>query len=229
MRGILASGLLLQPLGIWHRSIHVSFAFAEQGILLPSYTRYVNTVTLPMVIVSFAPLLPGFRRAPDKPFSFAWNHPLRPSASLFLLGILLLYFIERPHIELVLRPSPPMGLRQQLESQFKVVQAITGKSPIWICLPNGDRERFAEHVLKFLATPAVARVQRAASSCRDSLHSAPWPPADSSIYGFLRRCSSIAMYRPSRPIDSPAGALFRVLVDTQGRIKLEPVILEIGK
>ena len=231
MWGTVASGLLLTVAGYLASLYYMYlFAFGEQGRLLPSYTRYVNTVTIPMVIVSFAPLLPGFQRAPDKPFALAWKRPLQPSACLFLLGLVTLYFSERPHIELVLRPSPAMELRQQLESQFNVVRTITGESPAWICLPMEDRERFAEHVLKFLATPATVRVQRAARSCRDT------PPVGPMVAGGFEYLwitaelqPAFATYRPTQPVDSPAGALFRVLVDSQGRAKLEPIVLQLGK
>ena len=59
---MIAGGVLVTAL-VYIAGLHWSyrFTFGARGLDLPSYVRYVHVIALPMLLLSFCPLLPAFR------------------------------------------------------------------------------------------------------------------------------------------------------------------------
>jgi len=161
---ILAGGVLVTT-SAYVASLYATylFAFAERGILLPSYTRYVNTALIALLLVSFAPLLPGFRPAAIRSPGLRWWRGLGSPGALFLVGIVGLYLYERPEIRRVMLPNPPMEIRRQWEPLTQQVSAIVGQDRVWIYLVDSGPSEFMTAVLKFLLSPAKVHVERSAA------------------------------------------------------------------
>ena len=65
---IIAGGVLVTAL-VYIAGLHSSyrFTFGARGLDLPSYVRYVHVIALPMLLLSFCPLLPAFRGISVRP------------------------------------------------------------------------------------------------------------------------------------------------------------------
>lgn len=161
---VVAGGLLVTMLA-YVASLYVSylFAFAERGILLPSYTRYVNTLLVTMLLVSFAPLLPGFRNCPTHAAaantSTSRYRGSPRAAVLFIAGLAGMYAYENPPLQRVMLPNPPMELRRIWEPLTVQVGGIVGKSRIWVYLPDDKTNGFMAAVVKYLLSPARVHVE----------------------------------------------------------------------
>ncbi|HEX7235719.1 MAG TPA: hypothetical protein VF405_02085, partial [Gammaproteobacteria bacterium] len=125
-----------------------------------SYMRYVHTVALPMLIVSFAPLLPAFRSVDA---AHAWVIAGRriPLASvLAVLGCAALYTFETPYLRPVYERNRVVQMREQLEPLTAPISAVAGRSRVWVYLPNDYPNQFVGRLIQYLLAPTPAHVER---------------------------------------------------------------------
>jgi len=223
--GLLSGGMLATALG-YLASLYLMYliAFGDRGVLLPSYTRYVNTIALSMLLVSFAPLTPGFRRRSRESLTPVGNARLGAMGAAYALALLALYLAQRPPLYPVLRPNPEDETRQHWEILVRQVQILIGDSATWVYLPDDDRARFTERVIKYLLAPVPVRIERSESFWRQDVSAilAAWkgsryiwvpPPIDPD--------ASIVLM-PGASLSGSAGVLLRVNEDGLGRMAIEP-------
>jgi hypothetical protein len=161
--GLVACGIALTAAAyVFALYLRYRYTAGEYGLALSSYMRYVHTVALPMVIASFAPLLPGFRSSDAEP---AWSIGGRraPLASLLaVLGLVVLYVFETPYLRPVYERNPAVELRQQLEPAAAAISASAGRSRVWVYLPNDRPNQFVGRLIQYLLAPTPAHVEREA-------------------------------------------------------------------
>ena len=152
---ILATGCLLTA--ITYTALTYGHYLVALNAGLPSYTRYVNTMVLAMLLVSLAPLLPGFQidEARTEP---AENACKSCRATLLVASLAALYWHESPEVSRVLLPNPPIEARRQWEPLAAELRRAIGDHSIWIYLPDEDPRAFSAAVLTYLLGPAPATV-----------------------------------------------------------------------
>jgi hypothetical protein len=131
----------------------------EYGLLLSSYIRYVHTVALPMLIVSFAPLLPAFRSEQEQPWRIA-GRSLQVRPFLALVACIGLYVFETPYLRPVFEKNAGIPLRQELEPITASIRSAVGRSSVWLYLPNDLPNGFVGHLLQYLMAPTPTYVER---------------------------------------------------------------------
>jgi len=131
----------------------------EYGLLLSSYIRYVHTVALPMLIVSFAPLLPAFCSEQEQPWRIA-GRPLYMRPFLALLACIGLYVFETPYLRPVFEKNSDIALRKELEPITAAIRLAIGQSSVWLYMPNDLPNGFVGHLLQYLMAPTPTYVER---------------------------------------------------------------------
>jgi hypothetical protein len=136
------------------------FAAGESGLLLSSYTRYVHTIALPMLIVCFAPLLPAFRgREPERSWRVRGRSVPLPSV-LALAGCVALYVFETPYLRPVFERNSVLALRLEVEPMAGAVHSLVGRSSVWLYLPGDLGNGFVGHLFQYLMAPTPTYVER---------------------------------------------------------------------
>lgn len=203
-----------------------SFAFADRGILLPSYTRYLSTITVPLVLLCFAPLLPAFAEPAIARGDRAMPTAGYLRATLFAAGLALLYLAEKPMFDRILLPNPRIELRRQLEPGTLLIKEAIKESSIWVHFPGDVNNGFAGELIQFLLTPAPTSIERSAEFLqqeRSALFQV-WRKYDYLWFagpvdpGFAQMLSELAG-------GGPMTQLFRVRTDDSGHFSLESVPL----
>jgi hypothetical protein len=158
--GILAVGMLVTAAG-YVMSLYLTyrFAFGDRSLALPSYTRYIHSIALPMVVLAFAPLLPAFCRSGRESVVLLRRVSISASAALFGGALIALYTFERPYLPPLFESNPRVALRQEFEPVATVVRGAVGSAPVWIYIPQ-DRDELIGRVLQFLLSPTPASVER---------------------------------------------------------------------
>ena len=159
--GIVASGIGLTGVAyIIALYFNYRFASGEYGLLLSSYTRYAGTIALPMLIVSFAPLLPAFRSPEQERTWRIVGRSIPRQSMLAFAGCIGLYVFETPYLRPVFERNAPHALRQQLEPVTESIHAAVGRSSVWLYMPNDYSNRFLGHLLQYLMAPTPTYVER---------------------------------------------------------------------
>lgn len=136
------------------------YASGEYGLLLSSYTRYVHTVALPMLIVCFAPLLPAFRpRAEERTWRVA-GASISLHSILAVVGCIGLYVFETPYLRPVFEKNFVLDLRQELEPITRAVHSAVGRSSVWLYLPNDQENQFVGRLFLYLMAPTPTHLER---------------------------------------------------------------------
>ncbi len=200
------------------------YSAGEYGLVMSSYMRYVHTIALPMVLVSFAPLLPAFRNSAAAPVVSLSGRLLPVPSVLALAAFLALYYFETPYLRPVYEPHATVPLRQQLEPLATDIHSRAGESSVWVYLPNDYPNGFLGQLMQYLLAPTPATIERDTSfldrSSAEVLRE--WSAFD---YVWLageletdqaRRFSELAGY----PLTA---RLFAVTVDATGHVRLSPV------
>jgi hypothetical protein len=132
----------------------------ESGLLLSSYTRYVHTIALPMLIVCFAPLLPAFRgQEPDRGWRVV-GRPVPLPSVLALAGCVTLYVFETPYLRPVFERNSVLELRLQVEPMAQAMHSLAGRSSVWVYLPGDLSNGFVGHLFQYLMAPTPTHVER---------------------------------------------------------------------
>jgi hypothetical protein len=203
--------------------LHYRFASGEYGLNLSSYTRYVHTVALPMLIVSFAPLLPAFRQHEPKPTWQILGRSAPLPSLLALAGFVGLYVFETPYLRPVFEKNDVVTLRPELEPVAAAVQSAVGGSSVWLYLPNDYHNGFVGHLFQYLMSPTPTHVERA----KEFLQRAPSSVLDDwSKFDYVWLPSELEPEVASRFVEI-AGVplterLFVVSTDASGNTKLVP-------
>jgi len=203
-----------------------SFAFADRGILLPSYTRYVNTITVPLVLLCFVPLLPGFAKSAITQGDHEMPTAGHIRAMLFAAGLALLYLVEKPLFDRILLPNPRIELRRQLGPGTLLIKEAIKQSSIWVHFPGDVKNGFAGELLQFLLTPAPTSIERSTDFLRQDRSALfqVWRKYDYLWFagpvdpGFAQMLGELAG-------GGPMTQLFRVHTDDAGHFSLESVPL----
>jgi hypothetical protein len=136
------------------------FAAGEDGLLLSSYTRYVHTIALPMLIVCFAPLLPAFRgHEPERGWRVLGRSVPLPSV-LALAACVVLYVFETPYLRPVFERNSILALRLEVEPLAGGVHSVVGRSSVWLYLPGDLANGFVGHLFQYLMAPTPTHVER---------------------------------------------------------------------
>jgi hypothetical protein len=153
---IIASGCLL--IGIAYAGQLYCHYLLQLGPVLPSYTRYMNSMVLALLLVSLAPLLPAFRDSAPVTSPVTMNRQGWWRAGLFFAGLGALYWHDAPEVSRVMLPNPPIEARRQLEPVADEIRQRINQHSIWIYYPDEDPRAFNSAVLAYLLTPARAKV-----------------------------------------------------------------------
>ena len=159
--GIVTCGVALTGIAyIFVLYLTYRFAAGKDGLLLSSYTRYVHTIALPMLIVCFAPLLPAFRgREPEQRWRVLGRLVPLP-AVLGLAGCVALYAFETPYLRPVFERNSILELRLRVEPLTAGVHSVVGRSSVWLYLPGDLANGFVGHLFQYLMAPTPTYVER---------------------------------------------------------------------
>ena len=158
---LVAGGVLLTAVA-YIASLHLSyrFAFGERALALPSYLRYVHVVALPMLLLSFCPLLPAFRQD-GRAAHLAHARMGRTAArGVFAAAVVACYGFETPYLQRILGPNPKIEVRTALEPLLEDIRADVGTSRLWIYYPTDTGNGFNGRVVQFLLAPTPAVIER---------------------------------------------------------------------
>jgi hypothetical protein len=159
--GIVACGIGLTGVA-YIVALYLTYRFAtgEHGLALSSYTRYVHTIALPMLILCFAPLLPAFRSPEQERTWPIFGRSLPAHSILAFLGCIGLYVFETPYLRPVVQPNSVVGLRQQFEPITAAIHSAVGRSSVWLYMPNDYPNGFVGHLFQYLMAPTPTYVER---------------------------------------------------------------------
>ena len=159
--GSLAAGVALTG-AAFLAALYLTYRFAagEYGLVMSSYMRYVQTIVLPMLLLSFAPLVPAFRPNDSGALIEVGARKLRAGTLAAFGGIAALWLFETPYLTPLREPNPPSPLRQQLEPLTAAIQDFAGSSPVWVYLPNDYPNGFMGQLVQYLVAPTPAVVER---------------------------------------------------------------------
>jgi hypothetical protein len=157
---IVAGGVLVTGVA-YLVSLHLSyrFAFDERGLNLPSYLRYVHVVALPMLLLSFCPLLPAFHEGgPAQRWrAFGRGVPLR--ATIFAAAAIALYALETPYLQRIFEPNPRIPARAALEPILEPIRANVGRSKLWVYFPGDRTDYFYGRMVQYLLAPTPTTME----------------------------------------------------------------------
>jgi hypothetical protein len=158
--GIVAAGVAFTGV-VYIAALYLTYRFASgaYGLVISSYTRYVQTIALPMMIVCFAPLLPAFRGREPEPSRRILGRSVPLRSILALVGCIGLYVFETPYLRPVFEKNAVVTLRPQLEPITAAIHSAVGESSVWLYLP-GDEEGFVGHLFQYLMAPTPTSVER---------------------------------------------------------------------
>jgi hypothetical protein len=227
--GILAAGTLVTAVsyvGLLYLSYR--FAFGDRSLELPSYTRYIHSIALPMVVLALAPFLPAFRTPGQEPVVRLRSVSISAGAVLFTGVLITLYTFERPYLQPLLQPNPQFAVRQDFEPLAANVRGAVGNARVWVYIPT-DRDELIGRVLQFLVSPTRASVERSETFLdqgfdavvrRWSEFEYVWIP----ISLKPETAESLSAFVPGHP----AAGLFRVRGDATPGHALEPLASDAG-
>ena len=222
---IVAVGVLVTALA-YLVSLHWSyqFAFGERAVELPSYLRYVNVVVLPMLLLSFCPLLPAFREGEQASVwrMSRWGVPR--SAAIYVAAVLALYVFEPPYLRRIVEPNRTHAVRAGLESMIEEIRAEVGTSRLWIYYTADSPNGFLGRITKFLLTPTPTSMEGSERFLEDDAASiaAAWRDYDYLwIASPLTPETAAGLARFSGGVTT--APLYRVLASPNGDIVLQPL------
>lgn len=159
---LLAAGVLVTAIG-FIVSLYLTYRYAigDKGLALSSFNRYVHTIALGMIIVSFAPLFPAFRQ-PDsavKTWKIRGQRLALPSL-LAVAGCLALYVFETPYLRPVYQSYSIVPIRQEFEPVVARVHQLADRSSVWVYLPNDQPNGFIGQLLQYMLVPTPAVIER---------------------------------------------------------------------
>ncbi len=155
------SGLLGIALG-YTLMLYLSYQYVfprHDALYIASYIRYIHSVTLPLLLVGMAPLLPAFSR-PDQLASTSGSQPHGPL--IFTFSLLALLLVERPHLHtLVPGSAPNMPLfRAYIRDTVDTLRTIVGRQKLWLYLPDTDQHHFMSRVMLYELSPTPTTINR---------------------------------------------------------------------
>jgi hypothetical protein len=222
---IVASGTLVTAL-IYITALHASyrFTFGERGLDLPSYVRYVNVVALPMLLLSFCPLLPAFREREHDSGWAIYGRSVPKRATAFATALVVLCTLETPHLRPILEPNAVVPVRANLEALLEPIRASVGPARLWIYFPGDENDLFARMV-RYLLVPTPTAVEQSEHFLRSDDPAgitAAWRPFD---YVWIAQLPSVeagvGLARFSA--GTARTGLYHVRLSPNGGVSLEPI------
>jgi hypothetical protein len=157
---ILATGTFVTALayvGLLHLSYR--FAFGERGLDLPSYIRYVHVAALPMLLLSFGPLLPAFREPREDGGWRIRGRFVPQRAVLFATALAALCALETPYLSPILQANPAVPRRANVEPLLVPIRTAVADSRLWIYFPGTREADFFGRMVQYLLIPTRATVE----------------------------------------------------------------------
>ncbi len=198
-------------------------AFGERGLLLSSYVRYVHSVALPLLIVAFAPLLPGIGQPVAQRHPDGGGDAVSLPAGMFALGLAALMVAETPYARPLYTPNPEIAVRLQTEATAASIRDQAGPEPVWVFLPVDNPNGFGGRVLRFQLAPTPAFIESSDSFLGES---------DRELLERWRGYRVLWFPMVSDELDARLsrllgedfrGELIRVAEDEDGSVRLEPM------
>lgn len=154
---LVAGGVLITSLA-YIAALHSSyqFSFGERGLELPSYVRYIQVVALPMLLVSFLPLLPAFAETSRDATARVRT---RYRAGILTAAVIALCAFETPYLRPILEPNPPVERRAAVEPHLAAIGAAVGRSRLWVYFPGDTDSTFFGHMVQYLLAPTPVAVE----------------------------------------------------------------------
>jgi hypothetical protein len=197
---IVAGGVFVTAVA-YLAALHLSyrFAFGARGLDLPSYVRYVNVIALPMVLLSFCPLLPAFGNSEHKRAWHIRGQAVSQRAAIVAAAAIALYGLETPYLRPILAPNAKVPQRANVEPLLEPLRSI-GMSRLWIYFPRDDEDNdFFGRMVQYLLAPTPAAVEFEAlrkTRMRRALRR----------HGALSTTSGSQSFRPSKPASVSRGS-----------------------
>jgi len=222
---VLAVGMLATALA-YLASLHLSyrFAFGELAIELPSYLRYVNVVVLPMLLLSFCPLLPAFRGGAVQSVWRVKSFNLPRRAAIYVAAVLALYVLETPYLRPIVEPNRTHAVRAGLTPLIEDIRLEVGTSRLWIYYTADSPNGFLGRMVKFLLTPTPTSLEGSERFLESDAASiaAAWRGYDYIwIASPLTTETAAGLGRFSGGVTT--APLYRILASPSGDIALQPM------
>ncbi|MEM6512333.1 MAG: hypothetical protein AAF660_04930 [Pseudomonadota bacterium] len=142
------------------------FAFAERGVLLPSYIRYTHSAVLALYLLVFAALLPAAGVITATVTLGAKRLPAGAAISGALLAALLLF--ETPYLRGFTSANPVVQSRADSEVMVSGIQQALGSRRLWVFFPVDSPNGFLGQVLQYQMSPTPTTVERSVSFLQNS-------------------------------------------------------------
>jgi hypothetical protein len=161
-RWLIVASTVLVTAAAYIVSLHLSyrFAFGERGLDLPSYVRYVHAVALPMLLLSFSPLLPALQGVGPHPPWRILGRAVPKRATIFAAAAIALYAFETPYLQRILEANPTIPTRATLEPILERIRTSVGASKLWIYFPGDRSNDFFGRMVQYLLVPTPTAVER---------------------------------------------------------------------
>lgn len=179
---------------------------SEYSLQLSSVLRYLHTLALPLFLLVFVLLTPGFARS-----RVSQSAASPAAAALFASALALYAFNEPPYLRPLFVSHDYLPLRTQTDEVTAQLRALAGDGKVWVFLPNDTPNEFMGRFLQFQLSPVPTRIERSPdfwSASSEEIASALggyavlWFP----VGGFV-----IAGAEPLLGTDAPAGIYRRGL------------------
>lgn len=222
---IIAGGVFVTAV-VYLAALHESyrFTFGARGLDLPSYVRYVNVIALPMVLLSFCPLLPAFRKREHDRAWHVHGWVVSQRAAIVAAAAIALYGLETPYLQPILEPNAKVPQRANVEPLLESLRGSVGMSRLWIYFPRHDEDSdFFGRMVRYLLVPTPTAVEGSEQFLQDenaTSIAAAWRPFD---YVWIAELPSveagIGLTRFSAGVARPG--LYRVRSPADGPVTLE--------
>ena len=156
--GSFALGMVVTAIG-YSTSLWLAYLFfyEDAGHRIPSYHRFIHTISLPMYLLMIAVLMPGV--GPEKLHKkLAGNL----SAAGILISLLTVYMlvVERPDPGRLIDKQPPSNKRSMLEPSMLGLRDVFGPSRILVLMPANPMPDMRDQIMLYLLTPTPASFYR---------------------------------------------------------------------
>jgi len=133
-----------------------------KALELSSYVRYAHSMLLPLVLVTFSPLLPAFGDGRGPLVQVGEGLAVSRNALVFAVALAAFLVFERPYLKPLYSVQQPPLLRTQLEPMTAGIRSTIEESSVWVYFPNNLENGFVGQVLQYLLTPGRTYVEERA-------------------------------------------------------------------
>lgn len=129
------------------------------GFKMSSYVRYAQSMLLPVVLLSFAPLLPAFASIDQWQLKIGSRLKIGRSTLVFALALAALYVFERPYLRPLYTPQLAPEFRTQFDPITSQLREKIGPARLWVFYPDTAANSFAGQILQYQLSPGRVYVE----------------------------------------------------------------------